>query len=158
MTESVKISFLLQPPKEAISKARLPCSIDLGSITGTHLTTYHRKHTRVTHCPHHQELEKLHSQQLFTRIVSSKISCWDFHCIFRIHCRTTWELTLQEVWGLYHCHFITLPVQQPPCSHRAQKQRKMHLLKCRVGFEGDTTNTQHCSHLKICIPKKKITF
>lgn len=97
MTESVKISFLLQPPKEAISKARLPCSIDLGSITGTHLTTYHRKHTRVTHCPHHQELEKLHSQQLFTRIVSSKISCRDFHCIFRIHCRTTWELTLQEV-------------------------------------------------------------
>lgn len=98
---------------KAISKARLPFTIDLGSTTGTCLSMYHRKPTRVTHCPHLQELERLYPEQFFTRIRASKISCRDFHCIFRTHWRATQELTLQEVWGLCHCHLITLLYQQP---------------------------------------------
>lgn len=109
----LKYNFFYSLQNKAISKARLPYTIDLGSITGTHLSTNHREHTRVTHCPHHQELEKSYSQQFFTRIVWSKTSCTDLHYIFRLHWRTTQELTLQEVWGLHPCHLITALYQQP---------------------------------------------
>lgn len=85
-------------------KARLPYTIDLGSTTGTGLSMYHRKHTLVTHRPHLQELEKLYSEQFFTKILLSKITCRDFHCIFRMH----W-IESPRSWHCRRCE-VSVPV------------------------------------------------
>lgn len=140
---------------KAISKARLPYTIDLGSTTGTRLGMYHRKHTHVTHCPHLPELEKLYPEHFFTRIISNKICCRDFHRIFRIHWRATQELTLQEVWGLHPVTSSHSCINNPLLTQSTAAEGNA-LTEMQCGLWGQQNkHTTLFTDLKICIPRKK---